>query len=378
MQSKKNETMSLEQFEEHVESVINADTENFIQLIELTGLDIKEDFAALNLTHIDLSKQNLKNSNFKYSNLSGANLSNTDLSQANFSYANLSGANLSGANLNDADLSCANLNGAKLTDTDLSGANLRGTELKNTGLHVTDLSNSVTYDESTVWDIDHAIDETKSANSVIAPLFTDLPDDEYQQILNLSPTKTYPKNTIIISEGDDPDSLYIVLNGKLKVYLSDDDGREIIINVLGEGEYFGEIALLDNALRSASVMTLEETKVAIISKSVFESCLADNPQLAMHIIRGLSLRLRQLTQNVKSLALMDVYGRVARILLDMAEPSGDKLEIRQRVTHRDIANMAGASREMVSRILKELSDGGYITIKGDGITINSKLPSGWR
>ena len=208
-------------------------------------------------------------------------------------------------------------------------------------------------------------------------LFADLPEAELLAVNNLATTRTYPKNTIIISEGDDSDSLYAVLSGKVKVYLSDDDGREIIINILGEGEYFGELALLDDSPRSASVMTLEETKLAVISKSAFENCLSKNPQLALHIIRELSSRLRNLTQNVKSLALMDVYGRVARTLLDMAEPTGEKLEIRQKLTQRDIASMVGASREMVSRILKDLSTGGYITIQNKTITINEKLPPGW-
>ena len=208
-------------------------------------------------------------------------------------------------------------------------------------------------------------------------LFADLPEEELQAVTSLATTRTYPKNTIIISEGDDSDSLYAVLSGKVKVYLSDDDGREIIINILGEGEYFGELALLDDSPRSASVMTLEETKLAVISKAAFENCLSKNPQLALHIIRELSSRLRNLTQNVKSLALMDVYGRVARTLLDMAEPTGEKLEIRQKLTQRDIASMVGASREMVSRILKDLSTGGYITIQNKTITINEKLPPGW-
>ena len=204
-------------------------------------------------------------------------------------------------------------------------------------------------------------------------LFADMPEEDLQAVSNLAATRTYPKNTIIISEGDDSDSLYCVLSGKVKVYLSDDDGREIIINILGEGEYFGELALLDDAPRSASVMTLEETKLAVISKSAFENCLSKNPQLALHIIRELSKRMRNLTQNVKSLALMDVYGRVARTLLDMAEPTGDKLEIRQKLTQRDIASMVGASREMVSRILKDLSTGGYITIQNKFKTMIYKI-----
>lgn len=208
-------------------------------------------------------------------------------------------------------------------------------------------------------------------------LFAGLPEQDIAMISNLATTRTYPKNTIIISEGDRSDSLYAVLSGKVKVYLSDDEGKEIILNIQGEGEYFGELALLDDAPRSASVMTLEESRMAVVSKTGFEDCLAKNPEMALRVIRGLSARLRNLTENVKSLALMDVYGRVARTLLDLAEGEGDMLVINQKLTQRDIANMVGASREMVSRILKDLSTGGYITIKNKTITINEKLPPGW-
>ena len=112
-------------------------------------------------------------------------------------------------------------------------------------------------------------------------LFSDLPEDDLQVISNLAATRTYPKNTIIISEGEDSDSLYAILSGKVKVYLSDDDGREIIIKILDAGEHFGELALLDDSPRSASVMTIEETKLAVISKPSFEDCLTINPVLAL-------------------------------------------------------------------------------------------------
>ena len=208
-------------------------------------------------------------------------------------------------------------------------------------------------------------------------LFSDLPEDAINAVSALATTRTYSKNTIIISEGDDSDSLYAVLAGKVKVYLSDDDGKEIIINILSGGDYFGELALLDDEPRSASVMTLEESKLAVLSKTAFEDCLSKNPQVALPIIKGLSARLRNLTENVKSLALMDVYGRVARTLLEMAEPVGEDMVIRQRLTQREIASMVGASREMVSRILKDLSVGGYISIENKTITINEKLPHAW-
>lgn len=181
----------------------------------------------------------------------------------------------------------------------------------------------------------------------------------------------------MICEGDHSDSLYIVLSGKVKVYLNDEDGKEVTLNMQTAGEYFGELAMLDDAPRSASVVTMEETRLAVVSKAAFDECLENNPKIALTVIRGLARRLRELSNNVRSLALMDVYGRVAHTLLDLAEERDGKLVVTQRLTQRDIASMVGASREMVSRILRDLTIGGYITTKSKIITINERLPSAW-
>ncbi len=209
------------------------------------------------------------------------------------------------------------------------------------------------------------------------PLFANLPEQDADALSRRAVTKAYPKNTILVSEGDETDCLFVIQSGKVKVYLSDDEGREIILNIHGPGDYFGEIALLDDAPRSASVMTLVNSRLWIISKRDFEECLAQNPLISMRIIRDLTRRLRALTDNVKSLALMDVYGRVARTLLQLAAEQNGELVISQRLTQRDIASMVGASREMVSRIMKDLSVGGYITVEKTRITINEKLPEHW-
>ena len=208
-------------------------------------------------------------------------------------------------------------------------------------------------------------------------LFSGLPEAELQVISDLAVIRTYPKNTMVICEGDLSDSLYIVLAGKVKVFLNDEEGKEVTLNIQGEGEYFGELAMLDGSPRSASVMTVEETQLAVVSKQAFENCLERNPKIAMTVIRGLARRLRELSENVRSLALMDVYGRVAHTLLELAEEQDGKLVVQQRLTQRDIASMVGASREMVSRILRDLTVGGYITIDNKIITINERLPSGW-
>jgi len=212
-------------------------------------------------------------------------------------------------------------------------------------------------------------------------LFSGLTDGEMKAISDMAVTRSFPKNTLVICEGDTSDSLYVVLSGKVKVFLSDEEGKEVTLNIQGEGEYFGELAILDEAPRSASVMTTEATKLIVLSKSAFAKCMEDHPSIALTVMRGMARRLRDLTENVRSLALMDVYGRVARLLLELSEESGGNADkpktITQKLTQRDIASMVGASREMVSRILRDLSLGGYIAIENKIITIKERLPTAW-
>lgn len=208
-------------------------------------------------------------------------------------------------------------------------------------------------------------------------LFCGFEDKDIEILCGHAITKTFSKNTIIINEGDESDSLYVILSGTVKIFLSDEEGKEIILNTQGPNEYFGELALIDDAPRSASVMTLDDCKVSIILKRDFEEYISKNPEICFRLIRGLTKRLRRLTDNVKSLALMDVYGRVARTLIELSEDLDGKKIVQQKLTQRDIANMVGASREMVSRILRDLSTGGYITVEKKHITINERLPAAW-
>ncbi len=208
-------------------------------------------------------------------------------------------------------------------------------------------------------------------------LFSGFEDQDIDVLVGHAINKTFAKNTIIINEGDESDSLYVILSGTVKIFLSDEDGKEIILNTQGPNEYFGELALIDDAPRSASVMTLDDCKVSIILKRDFEKFISKNPEICFRLIRGLTKRLRRLTDNVKSLALMDVYGRVARTLIELSEDLDGQMVVQQKLTQRDIANMVGASREMVSRILRDLSTGGYITVDKKHITINERLPTAW-
>jgi CRP/FNR family cyclic AMP-dependent transcriptional regulator len=188
--------------------------------------------------------------------------------------------------------------------------------------------------------------------------------------------QSYPRHTVIINEGDRSDSIFIIQSGRVKVFLHGKDDREVVLNVHGPGEYFGEM-VLDEGPRSASVMTLEASKFLVISKAAFRRFLSANPDFAMKLINRLMSRVRALTENVGSLALMDVYGRVARLLLELAVDQDGRLVVAERLTQKDIADRIGASREMVSRIFKDLAAGGYIEVNDRRITINKDLPSRW-
>ncbi len=209
------------------------------------------------------------------------------------------------------------------------------------------------------------------------PLFSDLDKAELELLSTRTVTRQYPRNAIIINEGDLSDSLYVIRSGSVKVFLSNEEGKEVILNVQRPGEYFGELALIDSGPRSASVITQEKTTLSLISKSDFEDFLRHHPAATVKIMQGLIKRLRALSESVRSLALMDVYGRVARLLLKLSQPEGDVRVIHDALTQQDIADRVGASREMVSRILKDLREGGYIEINDRHITLRERLPHGW-
>ena len=209
------------------------------------------------------------------------------------------------------------------------------------------------------------------------PLFSDLDADELELLSSRMVTRQYPRNTVVLNEGDQSDSLYIIRSGSVKVFLSNDEGKEIILNVQHAGEYFGEMALIDSGPRSASIITQEKTVLSVIAKPEFEAFLHQHPAATVKIMRGLVKRLRVLTDSVRSLALMDVYGRVARLLLKLSKPEGEVRVVRESLTQQDIADRVGASREMVSRILKDLREGGYIEVHDRHITLLERLPHGW-
>jgi len=207
-------------------------------------------------------------------------------------------------------------------------------------------------------------------------LFQGLSTDELEALAASSSSRAFPKNTVVIHENDPADSLFVIESGRVKVYCSDKNGKEFIMNTQGEGDYFGELALLDDSSRSASVRTVEKSSFCIIYKDDFNRVLDDHPNIARKLIGNLAARVRKLTADVKSLALQDVYGRVANVLMDLAEARGDgSMFIPEKLTQQDIADRVGASREMVARILKDLTIGDYIRFEGRHIIINTRLPA---
>jgi len=203
-----------------------------------------------------------------------------------------------------------------------------------------------------------------------------LSTDELAAIGTRAITRRYSKNTIIVSEGDSADGLFIVLEGRVKVFVSDAQGHEVVLGTHGPGEYFGEMAL-DTGPRSASVITLEPCQLLVVPKDAFREFIEHTPAFAFSLIGKLIARVRTLTENVKSLALMDVYGRIARLLLELAEERDGVLVIAERLTQQDIANRVGASREMVSRIMKDLTTGGYVTQSREAIVLHRRPPLNW-
>ena len=207
-------------------------------------------------------------------------------------------------------------------------------------------------------------------------LFHSMSEDEIEDVVAQAGIRQFPKHTMIVSQGDKTDSFYVILQGKVDVFLHNDKGKEIIINTLGDGETFGELAPLGSIPRQASIIAIEDSTFGVISRQVFMDTLLSKPEVSMKIIDLLIGRIQDLTEEVSSLALEDVYNRVVRVLYKHADEVGEKW-VTERLTQQDIASRVGATREMVHRILKELKTGGYISIEGKHITIEKKLPSGW-
>ena len=210
----------------------------------------------------------------------------------------------------------------------------------------------------------------------LVPLFASLNDDELDVIVRLSSNVKYPKNKIIFIENEEGNELYIILKGSIKVSKISEGGEEMILAILKEGDFFGDMSLLDGKPRSATVTSNEDSILMLISGKSFEKVIEKHPRIALKLLRELTLRLRKADNLIGNLAFLNVTGRIAGILLQFAEEYGQKTEegvfIKSRPTHQAIANMVGSSRETVTRVLKQLEDKKYISMSGKDITILDK------
>ncbi|MBK8767035.1 MAG: Crp/Fnr family transcriptional regulator [Burkholderiaceae bacterium] len=198
------------------------------------------------------------------------------------------------------------------------------------------------------------------------PLFSGLTEPQLENLAGGSARRSYPKGRTIVAEGEPSQSMYILLAGRAKVQRSDSEGKEVILAVLSSGEFFGEMSLIDDAPRSASVITLEPCEFMAVSKEAFKAMLVQSPEVTMAVMRGLVRRLREADKKIETLALLDVYGRVARVLLDFSELVGSERIVKNKLPRQEIAKMIGASREMVSRVMKGLEIDGYIVPMPEG------------
>ena len=205
------------------------------------------------------------------------------------------------------------------------------------------------------------------------PLFSSLKDEEIEAIYKLSVTKKCPKDAIILLEDEEGDTLFVILKGKVKVTTFSESGKEVIFSILNEGDFFGDMSLLDGKPRSATVISIEESELRLIRRSDFNKLIETHPGIALRLLEELTSRLRKADERIESLALLDVTGRVAGILLQLADERGKKSErsilIKSRPTHQELANMVGTTRETVTRVLKQLENKKYISMDGKDLTI---------
>jgi CRP/FNR family cyclic AMP-dependent transcriptional regulator len=198
------------------------------------------------------------------------------------------------------------------------------------------------------------------------PLFSLLTGDQAQAIADSIVKRRYRRGEVIVEQGTKSNALYILLTGRARVVTADARGREVILAVFQSGDYLGEMSLIDNEPHSATVRAEVQCDVLVLGRAEFARCLPENSSLSYAIMRGLVARLRAADRQIESLALLDVYGRVARALLDMAEDGAEYKLIRNKVSRQDLAKVVGASREMVSRVMKDLEERGFIQTQENG------------
>lgn len=203
------------------------------------------------------------------------------------------------------------------------------------------------------------------------PLFARVDREELERLAEVTRERQYPKGSVIVFEDDPGDSLFVVRDGRVKVVLVSEDGREVILGVLGVGEHFGELSLIDEQPRSAHVIAMEDSDLLVLRRDDFRRRVEATPALAWSLLVELSRRLRRADGKIGGLVLLDVPGRIARLLLDAASDGGSDT-IDKPLTHQTIAQMIGASRETVSRAMKEFQEEGLIRVERRRIAVANR------
>jgi CRP/FNR family cyclic AMP-dependent transcriptional regulator len=207
----------------------------------------------------------------------------------------------------------------------------------------------------------------------MVPMFAAVPADQLDALVSVVTRRSVHRGSVVVTEGDPVDSLYIVLAGRLKVMMGEANGKEVILGFLGPGEFFGEMGLIDDGPRSASVTAIEPCDLLLVTKRDFRRLMVENCDTAMTVMRVLVRRLRAADRKIGSLAMLDVYGRVARLLLDMSEDVNGEKIVTRHLPKQDIARMIGASREMVSMVMKDLETSGYFEVRGSTIVLRDTM-----
>ncbi|GAB4329063.1 MAG: Crp/Fnr family transcriptional regulator [Calditrichia bacterium] len=205
------------------------------------------------------------------------------------------------------------------------------------------------------------------------PLFSELSDKDLEKVCQVASKKRYYKDNLILIEEEVGSTMFVILNGRVKISRISDDGREVILSILNDGDFFGEMSLLDGHTRSANVTAIDDSELMVIRREEFLQLLHDFPQIAINLLKELAQRIRKSDEHIKSLSLQDATGRVASTLLRIAEDSGvfrrGQVEISELPLQQDLANMAGTSRETISRAIKSLCTQGYLKKEGGKIII---------
>lgn len=366
---------------------------------DLRGVDFSclilrdADFSNATLTQADFQQCDLDGANFQSANLAGANLVGCKARKASFRDSNLAGAFLISADLTSADFGGATLTSAAMSATLAINANFRSATLNSTDLDLANWGGAVLDDvtwspastQQAVLPKVRVRNETAPSSSSLSnldllrriPLFAALTPSQYSSIAHAIVKKRFKRSEVLVEQGKKAHALYIILSGRARVMSIDARGREVILAVLHAGDHVGEMSLIDDEPHSATVRTEIQSDVLLLEREALARLLPESSSMSFNILRGLVTRLRHADRKIESLALMDVYGRVARSLLEFAIDDGEgNLRVRDKISRQDLAKMVGASREMVSRVMKDLEERGFVATQSDGsIVVKQQLSS---